>query len=113
MEKIIFATSNEGKMKEIREIFKCTGYEIVSMKEAGLKLNIEENGKTFTENAIYEAMVDSYYDGPIFEAVQKENKAEIKDIAKKVRKALCKFTRNIKWYFKKINGGVRLGLLLY
>lgn len=55
MEKIIFATSNEGKMKEIREIFKCTGYEIVSMKEAGLKLNIEENGKTFTENALIKA----------------------------------------------------------
>lgn len=55
MKKIIFATSNEGKMKEIREIFKCTGYEIVSMKEAGLKLSIEENGKTFTENALIKA----------------------------------------------------------
>jgi hypothetical protein len=71
----------------------------------------DDEQKAFTENAIYEAMVDSYYNGPIYESVQKENKAEIKDIAKKVRKALCKFTRNIKWYFKKINGGVRLGLL--
>ena len=43
------------KMKEIREIFKCTGYEIVSMKEAGLKFSIEENGKTFTENALIKA----------------------------------------------------------
>ena len=51
MEKLIFATSNEGKMKEIRAIMAGTGYEILSMAEAGIKVDVEENGSTFEENA--------------------------------------------------------------
>ena len=49
--RIIFATGNEGKMREIREILKDLGMEVLSMKEAGIVLDIEENGKTFEENA--------------------------------------------------------------
>lgn len=49
--KIIFATGNEGKMREIREILKDMDAEILSMKEAGIEINIEENGSTFEENA--------------------------------------------------------------
>lgn len=49
--KIIFATGNEGKMREIREILRDLGMEILSMKEAGVSVEIEENGKTFGENA--------------------------------------------------------------
>lgn len=37
MEKIIFATSNSGKMREIREIMQDLGVEILSMKEAGIE----------------------------------------------------------------------------
>jgi len=55
MKRIIFATSNEGKMKEIRLIMADSGYEIVSLKEAGVKADIEENGTTFEENAIIKA----------------------------------------------------------
>lgn len=55
MDKIIFATSNEGKMKEIREILNDTGYKILSMKEAGVNVEIEENGTSFEENAIIKA----------------------------------------------------------
>lgn len=55
MTKIIFATSNEGKMKEIREILKDLNVELLSMKEAGLNIDIEENGRTFEENAIIKA----------------------------------------------------------
>ena len=51
MKKIIFATGNAGKMKEIRMILADLGMEIVSMKEAGITLDIEENGTTFEENA--------------------------------------------------------------
>lgn len=50
-EKIVFATGNEGKMREIRLILADLGMEILSMKEAGAALDIEENGKTFAENA--------------------------------------------------------------
>ena len=49
--KIIFATGNEGKMREIREILKELQVPVLSMKEAGVSLNIEENGSTFAENA--------------------------------------------------------------
>ncbi len=55
MKRIIFATSNEGKMKEIRLIMKDSGYEVVSLKEAGISADIEENGATFEENAVIKA----------------------------------------------------------
>ncbi len=51
MKKIIFATGNAGKMKEIRMILADLGMEILSMKEAGIAIDIEENGTTFEENA--------------------------------------------------------------
>lgn len=50
-QKIIFATGNEGKMREVRLILADLGMEIVSMKEAGVGCDAEENGKTFRENA--------------------------------------------------------------
>jgi len=55
MKKVIFATSNEGKMKEIREIMKDMDIEMFSLKDAGLNPDIDENGKTFEENAIIKA----------------------------------------------------------
>lgn len=55
MKRIIFATSNEGKMKEIRLIMADSGYEVVSLKEAGISAEIEENGATFEENAVIKA----------------------------------------------------------
>lgn len=48
---IVFATGNEGKMREIRLILGDIGMEILSMKEAGASLDIIEDGKTFAENA--------------------------------------------------------------
>lgn len=55
MEKLIFATGNEGKMKEIRMILGDLDYEILSMKEAGISADIIEDGKTFEENAMIKA----------------------------------------------------------
>ncbi|MDD6572012.1 MAG: XTP/dITP diphosphatase [Thermoflexaceae bacterium] len=55
MEKIIFATSNEGKMKEIRMILSDLPVKVVSLKEAGIQTEIVEDGKTFEENAIIKA----------------------------------------------------------
>lgn len=52
---IVFATGNIGKIKEIREILGDLGYEILSMKEAGIRAEIEENGKTYEENALIKA----------------------------------------------------------
>ncbi len=55
MKKIIFATGNENKMKEIRMILADLGYEISSMKQAGIDIEAEENGTTFEENALIKA----------------------------------------------------------
>lgn len=54
-DKIIFATSNEGKMKEIRMILADLNREVLSMKEAGIQTEIVEDGKTFEENALIKA----------------------------------------------------------
>ena len=51
MKKLIFATSNEEKMKEIRAILADTGYEILSMAQAGIQTDTEETGQSFEENA--------------------------------------------------------------
>lgn len=53
--RIIFATGNENKMREIREILGELGLEIVSMKEAGISVDIVEDGETFEENAMIKA----------------------------------------------------------
>lgn len=51
MKKVIFATGNEGKMKEIREILGDLDIELLSLKDAGIHADIVEDGKTFEENA--------------------------------------------------------------
>ena len=60
MEQIIFATGNEGKMREIRSILenlRLRGQEvrILSMKEAGIDAEIVEDGRSFEENAVIKA----------------------------------------------------------
>ena len=51
MKKVIFATGNQGKMKEIREILGDLDIELLSLKDAGIHADIVEDGKTFEENA--------------------------------------------------------------
>ena len=55
MKRIVFATGNAGKMREIKRILGDLGVEIVSMKEAGIATDAEENGKTYEENALIKA----------------------------------------------------------
>lgn len=55
IQRIIFATGNEGKMKEIRTIMQDLGVEVVSLKDVALEVDIDENGTTFEENAIIKA----------------------------------------------------------
>jgi len=52
-DRIVFATGNAGKLREIAEIM--SEYEVVSMKEAGVSVDIDENGTTFEENALIKA----------------------------------------------------------
>lgn len=53
MKSIILASNNKDKVKEVKEILKV--YDIISMKEAGIDVDIEENGTTFEENALIKA----------------------------------------------------------
>ena len=53
MRKIVVATNNSGKLREIKEIL--NNYEIISLKDLKLKINVVEDGKTFKENALKKA----------------------------------------------------------
>ena len=53
--KVVFATGNENKLREIRQITADMDIEIVSMKDAGVYVDVEETGTTFEENAYLKA----------------------------------------------------------
>ena len=66
---IIFATGNAGKIREIKEIFKDLDIDILSMKEAGVIAEPEEDGKSFEDNSLIKAnavrkLVDNDFDDP-------------------------------------------------
>ena len=61
LDKIIFATGNEGKMKEIRMILSDLQIPVLSMKEAGIVVDIVEDGTTFEENAVIKAQEIAKY----------------------------------------------------
>lgn len=52
---IIFATGNKDKMREIREIMADVDVEVLSMKEAGIVVDVVEDGATFEENSLIKA----------------------------------------------------------
>lgn len=56
METIVFATKNKGKIKEINAILADMEVNVVSMEEAGITLDVVEDGKTFEENAMKKAV---------------------------------------------------------
>ena len=58
--KIILASNNKNKLREIRDILEPMGFEVISQSEAGIDIEAEENGKTFEENAFIKAK--SVYD---------------------------------------------------
>lgn len=55
MKKFILASNNAHKIKEIKEILKDFDFEILSLKEAGIDIDVEEDGKTFEENSFKKA----------------------------------------------------------
>ena len=62
MNRIVIASNNAGKLREIRDILQPLGFTVVSQQEAGISIEVEENGETFAENAalkaraVYEAL---------------------------------------------------------
>ena len=55
MKRIVFATGNKDKMREIREIMADVDVEVISMKEAGIAVDVVEDGTTFEENGLIKA----------------------------------------------------------
>ncbi|MCM1162626.1 MAG: XTP/dITP diphosphatase [Roseburia sp.] len=55
MRKMIFATGNEGKVREVQAIMADMEVEVLSLKAAGISVEIEENGTSFEENALIKA----------------------------------------------------------
>ncbi|WP_040197497.1 XTP/dITP diphosphatase [Candidatus Soleaferrea massiliensis] len=53
--KFVIATQNQGKLKEFKRILTPLGIEVLSQKEAGVDLDVEETGTTFRENAFLKA----------------------------------------------------------
>ena len=53
--KIILASNNKNKIREVKEILDDINVDILSMKEVGINIDIEENGSTFEENALIKA----------------------------------------------------------
>lgn len=56
METIIFATKNKGKIKEINEILADMEVNVISMEEAGITIDVIEDGTSFEENAMKKAV---------------------------------------------------------
>lgn len=51
MKKLIVASNNDHKIKEIKEILSQFPFEVLSLKEANINIDVEETGSTFMENA--------------------------------------------------------------
>ncbi|NLB78327.1 MAG: RdgB/HAM1 family non-canonical purine NTP pyrophosphatase [Clostridiaceae bacterium] len=56
MKRLIIATKNNGKVNEIKSLLSGYEYEVLSLKEAGIDIEIEENGDSFEENSLIKAM---------------------------------------------------------
>ena len=67
--KLLLATNNAHKAQEIREILKDSFAEIVTMREAGIELDVVEDGLTFRENALKKAIETLDFAGDRFDAV--------------------------------------------
>ena len=56
MKKLLIATNNKGKVKEIQDLLKDISIELVTPNDAGIQLDVEEDGSTYAENAAKKAL---------------------------------------------------------
>ena len=55
MKKIIIASNNKGKISELKKLLEPLNIEVLSQKEAGVNIDVEENGNSYSENATLKA----------------------------------------------------------
>jgi XTP/dITP diphosphohydrolase len=65
MKRLVIATKNYGKIKEIRTILKNIPFSLLSLQDIGFDKKIEETGKTFEENALLKAKTVGDYSNTI------------------------------------------------
>ena len=58
MKKLVIASNNAGKIKEIKRVLKDINIEVVSLKDIRLDIDVEEDGLTFEENAKKKSVVN-------------------------------------------------------
>ncbi len=63
MNKLLIATNNKGKVKELQDLLKDTGIELVTPADINLNLEVEENGTTYDENAAKKAIAFAHASG--------------------------------------------------
>ena len=56
MNKLLIATNNKGKVKELQELLKDTGFQLVTLADINLSLDVVEDGKDYAENASKKAI---------------------------------------------------------
>lgn len=56
MEKLVVATKNKGKIAEIKEVLQYMPFEVLSMGDIGITIDVVEDGKTFEENSLKKAI---------------------------------------------------------
>jgi XTP/dITP diphosphohydrolase len=65
MKKLLIATNNKGKVKELQDLLKGTGLELVTPADINLNLDVEEDGATYNENAAKKAIAFAHASGLI------------------------------------------------
>ena len=65
MKKLLIATNNKGKVKELQELLKNTGIELVTPAQVNLQLDVVEDGNTYAENATKKAFAFANASGMI------------------------------------------------
>lgn len=53
--KAVLASNNKNKLRELKEILSPMGFDVISQSEAGIDIEVEENGTTFEENSLIKA----------------------------------------------------------
>ena len=81
---IIFATGNAGKMKEIRQILSDPELSVYAMKEFGLNPEINENGKSFAENAVIKAQTVASAYREMYRNVDRQKQQSLPDPAETI-----------------------------
>jgi len=88
---LVIATKNKGKIREIREALKDVNIKVSSLDEMGLDIEIDENGKTYSDNAVKKAIEVAKASGKI--SLADDSGLEIDALGRKAGYKLISFCR--------------------